>query len=192
MPVDLPEVHARALDRTHAFVAGISDDRWDDASVCDGWDVRALLNHVVSGNLWVPELVGGRTIEEVGDRLDGDMVGADPVAAYDRTAEVAAAAFREDGAMDRPVAVSYGPVPGSVYCGHRFIDVLVHGWDLAASTGQDTTLDSELVEACWEVLEPQRELLAGSGMFGSEVTVAPDADRQTTLLAVLGRRDVRA
>jgi uncharacterized protein (TIGR03086 family) len=192
MAVDLPEVHARALDRTHTFVSAIGTGSWDDASVCDGWDVRALLNHVVSGNLWVPELVGGATIAEVGDRLDGDVLGADPLAAYDGSAEVAAAAFREAGAMDRPVAVSYGPVPGSVYCGHRFLDVLVHGWDLAASTGQDTTLDTDLVEACWEVLEPQQELLAGTGMFGTEVAVAPDADRQTTLLAVLGRHDVRA
>jgi len=94
--------------------------------------------------------------------------------------------------MDRPVAVSYGPGPGSVYCGHRFIDVLIHGWDLAASTGQDTTLDPALVEACWEIVEPQQADLAASGAFGSTVEVAPDADRQTRLLAALGRRDVRA
>jgi uncharacterized protein (TIGR03086 family) len=192
MAVDLPEVHARSLDATHAFVAGIGSDALDDPSVCEGWDVRALLNHVVGGNLWVAELVGGKTIDEVGDRLDGDVLGGDPLSAYDRSAQIAAAAFREVGAMDRPVAVSYGPVPGSVYCGHRFIDVLIHGWDLAASTGQDTTLDPALVEACWEVVEPQQEMLAGSGAYGTEVEVDPDADRQTHLLAVLGRQDVRA
>jgi uncharacterized protein (TIGR03086 family) len=191
MATDLPEVHARALDRTHELVAGTSAGQLDDPSVCDGWDVRELLNHVVSGNLWVPELVGGKTIAEVGDRLDGDVLGGDPLAAYERSAEVAAGAFREPGAMERPVAVSYGPVPGSVYCGHRFVDVLIHGWDLAASTGRDTTFDPELVEACWEVVEPQKDDLAASGAFGTNVEVGPDADRQTTLLAVLGRRDVR-
>ena len=192
MPVDLPEVHARALVATRAFVAGIGADRLDDRSVDEEWSVRELLNHVVSGNLWVPELVGGRTIDEVGTRLDGDVLGSDPLTAYDSSAEVAATAFRESGAMDRPVAVSYGPVPGAVYCGHRFMDVLIHGWDLAASTGQDTTLDRDLVEACWEVVEPQRGELAATGAFGTHVEVGPDADRQTTLLAVLGRRDVRA
>jgi uncharacterized protein (TIGR03086 family) len=192
MAVDLPEVHARALDATRTFVAGIDAAQLDERSVDEEWSVRELLNHVVSGNLWVPELVGGKTIAEVGDRLDGDVLGGAPLAAYDSSAEVAAAAFREDGAMDRPVAVSYGPVPGAVYCGHRFIDVLIHGWDLAASTGQDTTLDAALVEACWEVVEPQQEMLAGSGAFGTEVQIGPDADRQTKLLAALGRRDVRA
>lgn len=188
MAVDLPEVHARALDRTHAFVAGIDASQLDTKSVCDDWSVRTLLNHVVSGNFWVPELVGGKTIDDVGDRLDGDVLDPDPLSAYDASASVAAAAFREPGAMTRPVAVSYGPVPGEVYCGHRLIDVLIHGWDVAASTGQDTTLDPELVEACWEVIEPQREMLAGSGAFGSHVTAPPGSDRQTTLLAALGRR----
>jgi uncharacterized protein (TIGR03086 family) len=100
---------------------------------------------------------------------------------------VAGPAFKEAGAMDRPVAVSYGPVPGSVYAGHRLIDVLVHGWDLAKGTGQDATLDPELVDACWEVVEPQLDMLAGSGAFGTTVEVGPDASPQTRLLAALGR-----
>jgi uncharacterized protein (TIGR03086 family) len=89
--------------------------------------------------------------------------------------------------MDAPVAVSYGPVPGSVYCGHRFIDVLIHGWDVARSTGQDTALDPALVEACLEVVEPQIGMLAGSGMFGAAADTPAGADRQAQLLALLGR-----
>jgi uncharacterized protein (TIGR03086 family) len=76
-----------------------------------------------------------------------------------------------------------------VYCGHRFMDVLIHGWDLAESTGQDTNLPDDLVEACWEVVAPQREVLEGSGMFGTELSVPADADRQSQLLAVLGRHE---
>jgi uncharacterized protein (TIGR03086 family) len=85
------------------------------------------------------------------------------------------------------VAVSYGPVPGSVYCGHRFMDVLIHGWDVASGTGQDTRLDPELVETCWQVVEPQKEELFGSGAFGADHEAPPGADRQTALLALLGR-----
>jgi uncharacterized protein (TIGR03086 family) len=185
--IDLAEAHAQALRHTHGYVAGVDASQLPEPSNLDGWDVRELLNHVVSGNLWVPELVGGKTIDEVGDRLDGDVLGEHPSDAYVRSEQVAAAAFRGAGALDRPVAVSYGPVPGSVYCGHRLIDVLIHGWDIATSTGQDPALPPDLVEACWAVVEPERAELAASGAFGTEVVVAPDADRQTTLLAVLGR-----
>jgi uncharacterized protein (TIGR03086 family) len=191
MDVDLPEVHARALDCTHGFVAGVAGAQWDQESDCGGWTVRELVNHIVSGNDWAVELAGGKTIEEVGDRLDGDVLGDDPVGAYDRSAAGAAAAFRAPGAMDAPCAVSYGPVPGSVYCGHRFLDVLVHGWDIAVSTGQPTALPPDLVDACLAVLEPQLDMLMASGMFGEMVAVADDADPQTRLLGVLGRVDER-
>ncbi len=186
--VDLPEVHARALEHARRPVAGVGDDQWQAASVCDGWTVRELVNHVVTGNYWAAELGSGLTIEAVGDRLDGDVLGTDPLRAYDDSALIAAAVFRAPGAMEAPCAVSYGPVPGEIYCGHRFLDVLVHGWDVASSTGQDTTLDPELVEACFAVVEPQLDMLVASGMFGTALETPEGADRQTQLLAVLGRR----
>src|SRR5438477_2611737 len=127
----LPEFHARALDATRAFVARINDDQWNAPTPNSDWDVRELLNHVVGGNLWVAPLVEGKSIEEVGDRYDGDILGDDPVAAYEQSAKEAAAAVNAPGAMQASCAVAYGPVPGAVYVGHRFIDLVIHGWDLA-------------------------------------------------------------
>ena len=189
MDVDLPEVHARSLDHARRSMAGIGDDQWELVSDCDDWTVRELVNHVVTGNYWAAELGSGLSIEQVGDRLDGDVLGRAPLAVYDDSSLLAAAVFRAPGAMDRPCAVSYGPVPGSVYCGHRFLDVLIHGWDVATSTGQDTTLDPDLVEACFAVIEPQMDMLAASGMFGNRIDVAESAGRQAQLLGLLGRRD---
>jgi uncharacterized protein (TIGR03086 family) len=185
---ELPELHARSLEATRAYVAGIGATQWGDPTPDDEWDVRFLVNHVVTGNWWAAELAAGATIESVGTRLDGDVLGTDATAAYDASSVVAAAVFREPGAMERPCAVSYGPVPGEVYCGHRFIDVLVHGWDIAMATGQDPTLAEDLVLACIAIVEPQAEMLAASGAFGSDVEVGPDAGPQTRLLALLGRR----
>jgi uncharacterized protein (TIGR03086 family) len=185
---DIAALHRRALDHTRGVVARVRPDQLDQPTPDQEWDVRALLNHVVSGNLWAAELAAGKTIDDVGDRLDGDVLGDDPVGAYDRSARAARAAFEAPGALDAPCAVSYGPVPGSVYAGHRFIDVFIHGWDLAQATGQDPSLDPELVAACREILEPQLAMLQGSGMFGTPVEVPAIADPQTRLLASLGRR----
>ena len=133
---DIAQLHRRALEETRSIVAGIERAQWADATPCDDWDVEALLNHLVSGNFWAAELGAGGTIEDVGDRLDGDVLGDDASGAYHTSAKLAAAAFEAPGALEAPCAVSYGPVPGSVYAGHRFIDVLIHGWDLAVATGQ--------------------------------------------------------
>lgn len=184
---DIAELHAQALDATGRIVAGIAADRWHADTPCDGWDVRALVNHVVAGNLWAAELAAGGTIEGVGDRLDGDMLGPDPAGSYDASAKAAAAVFRRPGALDAPCAVSYGPVPGSVYAGHRFLDVFIHGWDLAAATGQDTALDAGLMQACREVIEPQLEAFRGAGALADPLPVPAGASDQTRFLAMLGR-----
>jgi uncharacterized protein (TIGR03086 family) len=184
---DIVNVHRQALTATGRVVAGIGPDQWTAPTPCEGWDVRGLVNHVVSGNLWAAELGAGRTIEDVGDRLDGDVLGADPVAAYVASAEAAADVFAAPRALDAPCAVSYGPVPGSVYAGHRFLDVLIHGWDLAVASGQDATIDPDLVEACWEVVALQAEMLRASGMFGNQLETPAGADEATRLLALLGR-----
>lgn len=183
----IADLHDRALASTRRIVAGVRADQWHDATPCEDMDVHDVVNHIVSGNFWVAPLVEGRTIEEVGDRYDGDVLGDDPTAAYDTSAEPAAAAFHRPGALDAPVAVSYGPVPGRVYAGHRFLDVLIHGWDVAKATGQDTTLDAELVEACWELAQREADMVRGSGVFGKEVPVPHDAPLQDRLLAFLGR-----
>jgi uncharacterized protein (TIGR03086 family) len=188
MEEDIAALHRRALDATQRTVAGIGPADWSSATPCAGWDVRELLNHVVSGNLWAVELARGRTIDEVGETLDGDMLGSSPLDSYDRSAEAAAAAFEAPGALAAPCAVSYGPVPGAVYAGHRFLDVLVHGWDLAVATGQDATVDPVLAAACLDVVEPQAAQLRASGMFGEDLPVPAGAGPAERLLATLGRR----
>ena len=75
----------------------------------------------------------------------------------------------------------------SVYCGHRILDVAIHGWDLAQATGQQSPLDAPLVDDVAAILAPQIDMLEGSGMFGTRVEVPAGADAQTTLLAQLGR-----
>jgi uncharacterized protein (TIGR03086 family) len=184
---DLAGLHARALDATGHIVDGVAADRWHAATPCADWDAHGLVNHLVAGNLWAAELAAGGTIDGVGSRLDGDLLGDDPAAAYAASASAAAAVFRRPGALDAPCAVSYGPVPGSVYAGHRFLDVLIHGWDLAAGTGQDYTLDPELIEAGQKIIEPQLDAFRSAGAFGPQVAVPAEASAQTRFLAMLGR-----
>jgi len=185
---EIAMLHRQALASARRAVAGVGEKQWSEPTPCSGWDVRQLVNHIVVGNWWAAALVEGRTIEQVGTALDGDRLGQVPLDAYDQSAEAAAAAFEAPGALDAPCAVSYGPVPGSVYAGHRFIDILVHGWDVAVATGQDPTLEPALVDACWAEVAPQASMLRASGMFGGDVEVFDDADSQTRLLGVLGRR----
>jgi uncharacterized protein (TIGR03086 family) len=185
--VDIAACHRAALDATREVVVGIKDDQWSRPTPCADWDVRALLNHVVAGNWWASRLAAGATIEEVGDTYDGDVLAPSPLGEYHESAIAAARAFEAPGALEAPCAVSYGPVPGSVYAGHRLIDVLIHGWDLAIATDQSPPVPPDLVDAAWRVLEPQIDMLRASGMFGTEQPLPADADATTRLLLAVGR-----
>ena len=108
---DIAELHARALDATGRIIGGVATGRWHAATPCAGWDARGLVNHLVAGNPWAAELAVGGTIDGAGSRLDGDLLGDDPAAAYAASASAAAAVFRRPGTLDAPCAVSYGPCP---------------------------------------------------------------------------------
>ena len=187
MAFDLPELHDHALTATRRYVAGVGANQWQGPSPCEGWDVRELVNHIVSGNFWAGALARGQTIEDVGDRLDGDILGDDAAAAYDESARAASEAFHAPGAMQAPCAVSYGPVPGEVYLGHRFIDVVVHGWDVAKATGQDTTMPDGLAAAAYEVVHGAFTDEQRKGVFKPELEVGRHASPQEKLLAYTGR-----
>ena len=186
--LDIAAMHRRALASTRVVVVGLDPTRWEARTPCEEWTLRELLNHVIAGNWWAARLASGASIADVGSELDGDQVGDAPLGSYDASADAASRAFEAPGALEAPCAVSYGPVPGSVYAGHRFIDVLVHGWDLAVASGQDSTLAPDLIDGAWRVLEPQLDMLRASGMFGDDLEIPADADVETRLLMTLGRQ----
>lgn len=164
----------------------IREDQWSDGTPCTEWDVRALVNHLVYENLWAPELFGGRTVPEVGERFEGDRLENDPVRAWDRSAAAAVAAANEE-AMDRTVHLSFADVPGAEYTWQLFTDLVIHGWDLARGIRADDTIDPAWADLLYADLGPREPEMKSWGMFGGTVNAPDGADTQTRLLAVVGR-----
>jgi uncharacterized protein (TIGR03086 family) len=187
--MNLAELHRRACERFGEHVQAVRPDQWDAATPCTDWDVRALVNHVVGEDLWTAPLMAGATIAEVGDKFDGDVVGADPAAAYADAAEAAVAAVSADGALDRTVHLSFGDVPGEEYAWQLFADHLIHGWDLARAIGADDRLDPDLVAACAGWYAKNEEIYRSGGAVAQRPDVPAGADQQTILLAAFGRRN---
>ncbi|HKE99595.1 MAG TPA: TIGR03086 family metal-binding protein [Actinomycetes bacterium] len=185
---DTIEAFRRATGTFGRHVHAVRDDQWDLPTPCSDWDVRALVNHLVGEQVWIPPLVGGATVAEVGDRFDGDLLGGDPRAAWDAAALEAVAAFERPGAMEATVHLSYADVLGEHYAFEVMSDLLVHGWDLATAIGADRRLDPDLVEAVYGHWLPRAGDMAASGAFGTRLDPPPGADRQTELLALFGRR----
>ncbi|MFB6777134.1 TIGR03086 family metal-binding protein [Streptomyces sp. NPDC056352] len=186
---DLLDRHAEALqlftDRVHA----VRDDQWSAPTPCTEWSVRDLVAHLTSEQLWVPPLVTeGLTVAEVGDAYDGDVLGDDPVAVWDRAAAGAREAFAAPGAFGRTVNLSYGDTAADAYCAQMVSDAVVHSWDLARAIGADEGLPEDLVAFTRREVAPYAKGLSQTGLFAPAVGIGKDADPQTQLLALLGRR----
>ena len=165
----------------------VTDARWGDPTPCSDWSIRDLVDHVLGEQLWVPPLVAGESIEQIGDRFAGDQIGADAVAAWDAARRAVSEALAPEGVGARTVRLSYGDSSVADYVGEVTMDTLVHTWDLARATGGDDSLDPEAVDAAMAFIEPRLDAYRASGLFRDEVPVGPAADAQTRLLAVLGR-----
>jgi uncharacterized protein (TIGR03086 family) len=185
--MDPQDVFARAVEHWQDVVQGVQDNQWDAPTPCTDWDVRALVNHVVGEGLWVAPLLAGRTVEEVGDTFDGDLLDGSPRAAAARAAAAAREAFAEPGAADRTVHLSYGAEQAREYAWQLAADHLVHAWDLAVATDQDTHLPPGLVDAVARWYAEREEGYRGAGLVAGRVEVDEGASAQARLLSAFGR-----
>jgi uncharacterized protein (TIGR03086 family) len=162
-------------------IAGVPDDAWDTPTPCADWSVRDLVSHVVATQGMFRGLVG-RDTPEVDPATD-------PLGAW------ATVSGLVQSDLDDPERA------GTTFEGHfgtqsfeqavdRFLnfDLVVHGWDLARATGQDTTIEPEDLERVAVGAAAFGDAMRGPGAFGPEVDPPPDADEQAKLVAFLGRQ----
>lgn len=135
---------------------------------------------------WVPDVLAGRTIDEVGDRYAGDLLGDDPIAGYDRLNELATAAVAASDDPEATAHLSYGDFTMGEALEHMSIYRAFQAWSIAKFIGLDYSLPPELVEGLWERVMPNVEGWRSMGVFGPEVEVPADADRETELLGKTG------
>ncbi|GGU84752.1 TIGR03086 family protein [Lentzea flava] len=186
--MDLIQAHGLAMTEFDKRVRAIAPDQWALGTPCREWSVRDLVGHLVYEQLWAPELLAGCTVHQVGDRFDHDNLGDDPLVSWVVAAAAAREAWLEPSALSKRVHVSSGVISAEEYCWQMTTDLAVHAWDLARSIGADEQLDPDLASTVLKYVEQNVDQWSGTSMFDSPVPVAPDADDQTRLIGLLGRK----
>jgi uncharacterized protein (TIGR03086 family) len=173
-----------ALPVTGALVDGLESAQWGLPTPCPDWTVRDLVSHLVLGHRRFAAALTGGTPPDPG----ADFLGSDPGTAYRASGEAVLAAFRADGALERPVTIPAGTLPGVVACELRVVEALVHGWDLARATGATLEFPDDLVEQSIAFSRVQvGRVPADRTPFGPSQPVADDAPALDRLAALLGR-----
>jgi uncharacterized protein (TIGR03086 family) len=179
---EIADRYRRLGDAFASKVEQVTAAQWDSPSPCDGWTARDIVSHIVDVHGLFFRLVG-RTIERT-ISVDDDPVGAL------REAERAMQADLDDPV--RACAEFDGFFGRSTFeaAVDRFVcfDLTIHGWDLSRAVGLDDTISPAEIARVRRDAESFGETLHQSGVCGPALDVNADADDQTKLLALLGRR----
>ena len=174
MQTDLLDLYRRASEWCGEKVAGATV--LDASTSCDGWTVRDLLNHMLETQRYFAGSARGEDVSPPSPNPP-KLLTEDPVDDFASARTDVLQAFGQEGALEKT-----GPALGIA-----FSDQLLHGWDLARATGQDTTMPDGLPEAAYRAIyglftEEQRR-----GVFKPELPVPDDPTPQERLLAYTGR-----
>lgn len=177
----------RALEAATPVVHGITADQWTLPTPCDGWDVLTLADHLVGGIGVFADLVTGGHAEH---DPDVDWLGDDPAGAFDRVAQLDRAAWSADGALARPVRLSFGALPGPMAAVVHLTELVVHAVDLAVATDQVALVDDAQAAELLASMDAMGGIDAFRvpGMFGAEVPCPEGAPAHLRLLAYVGRQ----
>jgi uncharacterized protein (TIGR03086 family) len=90
--------------------------------------------------------------------------------------------------LEEVVETPFGPMPGGQFIMVPITDMIIHTWDLAKATGQNTTLDAGLSEIGFNVVSVVAPLGGERGAFGPEVSVDDPASFRDRMLSMSGRQ----
>jgi uncharacterized protein (TIGR03086 family) len=183
--MNVDTLYRRTVEFFARRVDSVREDQWGDPTPCADWTVRDLVNHVTQESLWTVPLMEGATLEEVGDRFEGDVLGEDPIGSALAAASAATASVESALPRGGTVHLSFGETTSAEYAMQLAADHLVHGWDLAAATGGDMTMDADLVRAVADWFDDREEAYRDGGAIASRRPLTGEA--QADLLARFGR-----
>jgi hypothetical protein len=144
-----------------------------------------LANHA-KDEAWVPDVIAGKTMDEVGDTWKGDLLGSDPVGNYDKLNDRATAAVKKPIADGQIAHLSYGDFPVPTFLEHTSYYRGFQAPLIAKLAGIPFHMTDDLIDLLWSSVEPNIDELRAIHVFGPPVEVPDGSDREALLLGMTG------
>lgn len=176
-----------AIDAVSEQVDAMRDADWSSPSPCDGWDGRAVVDHVAGTLTGILGMLSGEDYRA--SKSDASATDS-PDDAAQRWRDLADRARVAAGDLDpsRELSGPMGPGPASMALAIPTHDLTVHAWDLAATGGRRWEIPESLrADLDNLVRNTPEEILRSPGLFGPELEPAPDANPTERVMAFLGR-----
>jgi uncharacterized protein (TIGR03086 family) len=150
-------------------------------SPCPEWTGVDVLQHLIDTER--------SFMEKVGFDLGPAPTATEPIVRWSAHADQLRPLLARPDVLATPYSTPMGDssVAGMLSLIYGF-DLLVHRWDVARSAGADTRFTDAELDAMEASIAQLADVLYSPGAFVEGVTPPPGADRQTRVLATLGRK----
>lgn len=149
------------------------------------WDVHTLAEHMLRELSWVPDMVQGRAIAQVGSKHDAPLKD-DLLAIKWHTAADAARQAVEQANPNDIAHVSSGDVTVDEYLYQAGFELLIHAWDLGQGVTTEVHFTDDVAQAAYDYAVQHIAEWQRAGLF-AETVATTDASIQVKLLALTGR-----
>lgn len=169
----------------------IKPEQWDimlpESSSIRPTNLRDAVRYHSYDDAWVPDVLAGKTAQEVGNVYEALLTSDDFLAnfaKYNGLANQTVSGFDE---LAKVVHLSYGDFSAKEYLQHITSFRALRAYDIAKLIGADTKMADDYIDALQAEYEPEIEFYRQVGVFPPAVEAPEGADKQTKLLAMFGR-----
>ena len=135
---------------------------------------------------WVPGVLAGASIADGDDLLDRDLLGDDPIAAYNALNDTATAAVHAGVEPDAVFRFQYGDYPAADGFVHLALYRAFQAWLIAKLLNIPFHLSGEIIAGMNEHVLPNAEEWRSFGVFPPAIDPPAGADDETRLLCAVG------
>ncbi|MEW2491311.1 TIGR03086 family metal-binding protein [Streptomyces sp. NPDC048411] len=177
-----------AARQVAALLDGIEEKQLTDPTPCPDYAVRELLAHLVG----LSRAFRDAARKDLGPTTDSSPAAALPVLGDDwretlpPLLDELVTAWRDPAARQGMTRAGGVDLPGEVAAMVALNELVVHGWDLARSTGQAYEADEASLRVSLAMLTP-RDDAPRPDVFGPPVPVPADAPLVDRVIAMSGR-----
>jgi len=178
---------AAAAAEAARVVSKVREGTLDAPTPCGDWDLRTLLNHTI---LWTSYSAERRAHgESVAEDLMNKDFTADPGFREDYARQIskAVSAWENPDAWAGTRNVMGDATPAANVGAMLLMETALHGWDVAAATGQDFSVDDATARALEDIVQAQAELFRKYQGFADAVEPPRNATAFERALTLSGR-----
>ncbi|OOK65422.1 hypothetical protein BZL29_7778 [Mycobacterium kansasii] len=187
MPFAQPTHFMQAATAVDHLLAHVTGDQWSGPTPCTGWTVADVTEHLIDVNHAFTNQLhpdsGAESPNPAGSPLPDRLASPDELlaryrASTDELRRALVSAVQPDGQLPKPLRTRLAL---------RVADLVIHGWDIATSTGGSLRIDEHLVDEALAFAEARSAALQRGGQFASPQPISSNAPAIDRLAALSGR-----